>query len=58
MLIRDGISYETSLDKAKISNEQFQSVFIMEPNSSLPSKGPSPHPTMSVIQGFTTSCSM
>ena len=37
------ISYETSLDKAKILNEQFQSVFTTEPNSSLPSKGPSPH---------------
>ena len=46
MLIRDGISYETSLDKARILNEQFQSVFTTEPNSSLPSKSPSPHLTM------------
>ena len=49
VLIRDGISYETCLDKAKILYEQFQSVFTTEPNSSLPSKGPSPHPTMSAI---------
>ena len=46
MLIKDGISYETSLDKAKILNDQFQSVFTIEPNSPLPCKGPSPHPTM------------
>ena len=49
MLITDGISNETSLDKAKILNKQFQSVFTTESNSSLPSKGPSPHPTMSDI---------
>ena len=49
MLIKDGTSYETSLDKAKILNEQFQSVFTIEPNTPLPCKGPSPHPTMSDI---------
>ena len=46
VLTKNGISYETSLDKAKILNNQFQSVFTIEPNSPLPDKGPSPHPTM------------
>ena len=51
VLIRDGISYETSLDKAKILNEQFQSMFSTKSNSSLPSKGPSPHPRSNIWKG-------
>ena len=46
MLKKERSSYETSLDKAKILNDQFQSVFTIEPNSPLPDKDPSPHPTM------------
>ena len=43
----NGISYDSSLDKAEVLNQQFQSVFTKEPNSPLPDKGPSPHPTIS-----------
>ena len=38
--------YETSLDKAEILNDQFQSVFTIETDSPLPDKGPSLHPTI------------
>ena len=46
VLKKERYCYETSLDKAKILNDQFQSVFTIEPNSPLPNKGPTPHPTM------------
>jgi len=32
------------LDKAELLSKQFKSAFTQEPNSSLPDKGPSPHP--------------
>ena len=44
VLKKERYSYETSLDKAKILNDQFQSVFTIELNSPLSDKGPSPHP--------------
>ena len=42
----NGSSHESSLDKAEVLNQQFQSVFTKEPNSPLPDKGFSPYPTM------------
>ena len=46
VLKKNGTNYGTSLDKAEILNNQFQSVFTIETDSPLPDKGPSPHPTM------------
>jgi len=34
------------LDKAELLSKQFKSVLTQEPNSSLPNKGPSPHPNI------------
>ena len=41
----DGFVTENN-KKAEVLNAQFKSVFTVEPNESLPDKGPSPHPTM------------
>ena len=42
----DGNPITNSLGKAELLNEQFKSVFTIEPVGDLPNKGPSPYPTM------------
>ena len=42
----DGFLKSDNLSKANILNNQFESVFTKEDTSSLPDKGPSPHPEM------------
>jgi len=42
----NGSSHESSLERAEVLNQQFQSVFTKEPDSPLPDKGLSPHPTI------------
>ena len=46
----DGILYSDTPAKADILNNQFRSVFTKEDFDNLPSKGPSPHPTMPNLQ--------
>ena len=42
----NGFSHESTLEKAEVLNQQFQSVFTKEPDSPLPDKGLSPHPAI------------
>jgi len=45
-LVKDGLSYNTNLDKSNILNQHFYSVFNKESSSALPDMGPSSHPEM------------
>ena len=45
-LVKDGLSYNTNMDKSNILNQHFYSVFNKESSSALPDMGPSPHPEM------------
>jgi len=44
--VKDGLSYNTNLDKSNILNQHFYPVFNKESSSVLPDMGPSPHPEM------------
>jgi hypothetical protein len=46
----DGLLYSNTPAKAEILNNQFHSVYTKEDFDNLPSKGPSPHPTMPNLQ--------
>jgi len=46
---RDGFIHSDSKAKAEILNDQFRSVFTEEDTTTMPDKGPSPHPTMADI---------
>ncbi|XP_069118880.1 uncharacterized protein [Argopecten irradians] len=45
-LRKDGHLLMDTTDKANILNQQFQSAFTQEQNTTIPDKGPSPHPIM------------
>ncbi|XP_069109887.1 uncharacterized protein [Argopecten irradians] len=45
-LRKDGHLLTDTTDKANILNQQFQSAFTQEQNTTIPDKGPSPHPIM------------
>ncbi len=45
----DGLLHSDVPSKAEILNRQFHSVYTKEDMSNMPSKGPSPHPTMNTI---------
>ena len=44
--MKDGLSYNTNMDKSNMLNQHFYSVFNKESSSALPDMGPSPHPEM------------
>ena len=47
---KDGFLQSDSSKKADILNDQFQSEYTQENTSSIPNKGPSPHPSMPRIK--------
>jgi len=45
-LVKDGLTYNTNLNKSNILNQHFYSVFAKDSSSALPDLGPSPYPEL------------
>jgi len=45
-LVKDGVTYNSNLDKSNILNQHFYSVFSKESSATLPGMGPSPYSEM------------